>query len=390
MPERILAGRGFIQGFNKNRMFLKETDYSSVWARLTRMVLSLLGMVAVFCPVSAFAVGELREIYRHPRALAMGNAFTAIADDEAAMFYNPAGLAGITKTTIQFAALDLELSSESLTVGLEGTSQVKKLDLTTVNLLMGKNIYLRGSAIASYSIPNFGLAVIADEQIALYAKNPAYPQVVLGLQTTNGLQMSYGTTVNRLNRERYEIRVGGGVKYLFRRGGYHLLTLEQMVNLNTSTVSNVTGNYETSLGLDLGVQYVKHINKRLSLVAGLAYTEIGGLKFGGQADAQPENLSFGLAAKLKFPGLAVNVAYDYRHITQSTDARMRHHMGVEFKLPIFSLYGGYNQVYPSYGFGVNVWLVNVMLLSYIEEIGSLAHQDPERRYLLRAAVGFGL
>jgi long-chain fatty acid transport protein len=60
----------------------------------------LAGSVASRLDASAFAVNEMSA-----RAMGMGGAFIAIADDSSALFYNPAGIAFQTKTNAQMEAL---------------------------------------------------------------------------------------------------------------------------------------------------------------------------------------------------------------------------------------------------------------------------------------------
>lgn len=63
-----------------------------------RYLLCLLGITVV--SVSSSAAPILFEMGASARAMALGGAFSAIADDESALFYNPAGLAFLDKTTV--------------------------------------------------------------------------------------------------------------------------------------------------------------------------------------------------------------------------------------------------------------------------------------------------
>lgn len=63
-----------------------------------RYLLCFLGITLV--SVSSSAVPIIFEMGTSARAMALGGAFSAIADDESAVFYNPAGLAFLSKTTV--------------------------------------------------------------------------------------------------------------------------------------------------------------------------------------------------------------------------------------------------------------------------------------------------
>lgn len=63
-----------------------------------RYLLCLLGITLV--SVSSSAAPIIFEMGASARAMALGGAFSALADDESAVFYNPAGLAFLNKTTV--------------------------------------------------------------------------------------------------------------------------------------------------------------------------------------------------------------------------------------------------------------------------------------------------
>ena len=58
--------------------------------RLAALLLAL----AAFAPVEAAKATPSSQVPVGPRAIAMGGAYSAIADDASALFWNPAGLAG--------------------------------------------------------------------------------------------------------------------------------------------------------------------------------------------------------------------------------------------------------------------------------------------------------
>jgi len=64
------------------------------------MKYSLCILCIALISVSSSAAPILTEMGTSARAMALGGAFAAIADDESAVFYNPAGLAFLSKTTV--------------------------------------------------------------------------------------------------------------------------------------------------------------------------------------------------------------------------------------------------------------------------------------------------
>ncbi len=339
-------------------------------------------------PVSA---GMLPETYRGARAQAMGNAFVGLADDEQALFYNPAGLAGNQHYTFHYAGIDLA-ASQDLIGSISSAKEFSSPSRDTLNALMGKNISGQARLSSILLIPNFGIGFISDGQGAIYQKNKAWPYTVLGYQTTSGLQAGYGFSTggkkgNR-NRLRPEIRFGIAAKMLYRKGGYRKVPLTTIVSADTEEFKEMIGTTGRGFGVDLGTQYIRPVSKDLKLGFGLALTDVGGTSFGDGPDPIPQNLSAGLAATYEFGFATLNVAYDWRHILDETDWRKKSHLGFEFAIPMISVYAGLSQVNVTYGLAFDAWLFRVTAYSYTEELGSYAKQDSERRFALRMALKF--
>ena len=354
---------------------------------LLSLRMALLGL-GLFGATNAFAYSELRELYRGTRAQAMGNAFVAVADDDEAIFYNPAGLAGIKGFSLNYAVADLELSTDAIATATTGTSALSNFSPSSLNALMGKDIYARAQITPNIVMPKFGIALIVDEQVAILAKNQALPQLTIGYQTTDGVQVATGTSV--LKRGRSDLRVGAAMKLLWRRGGYHILPATALFSLGGNTLGDLSGDFEQGIGADVGLQYIYTLNKKLSFAYGFSATDMGDTTFGGQADPLKSNFSMGLAATFKMPNLTAILAYDQRHLLTDTDGRKRNHIGLELQLPFISVMGGMNQMYLTYGASFDLWIFKLTAVSYAEELDTYAFQDPERRYLLRIALKFGL
>ncbi len=360
----------------------KASYFRFFWAGVIGVVGMLSGMLSFERP--SFALSELRELYRGSRAQAMGNAFVAVADDEEAIFYNPAGLAGNTRTKITYLAADIEASNDLIFGIGQNLGAFSKLGAGTINTLMGKDIYGRVTLSPTITFPGFGLAVLVDDQAALMAKNMALPHITLGYQATNGMQAGFGFAVGGKKRKsRGELRLGVAGKVLWRRGGYHEIPLMNMFKINANTLGDMTGGFERGMGGDLGAQYLFDLDPHIRLSAGTAYTDILDTKFGGIADSQPSNLSTGAAASYHFKRASTTVAYDYRHMLTTTDWRKKSHLGWELSLPIVSVQAGLNQMTFCYGATVDLFLFKIRALSYAEDMAAFANLESQRRYMFR-------
>lgn len=355
-------------------------------------VIRLLIIPALLLIAVGAHAGELMEFYRGARAQAMGNAYVGLADDEQTLFYNPAGLAGIERASLHYFTTDLTVSHDVVFGYQDSKSAFENPSGDSLNVIIGKNLYLEGQVTPMLVMPGFGVSFYADGQAAFLAQNKALPYVTLGYQTTNGLVFGFGKTLGRrgFKSKKHEFRIGAGGKWLFRRGGYTQIPLSELIDIDKGTISRLTGGFEPGVGVDLGTQYIYKATKRFRLSTGLVWNNIGDISFGGGPDPIRQVLAVGSALTYEYGWVKLNVTYDLRHLTAQTDWRKKNHAGIEFALPFLSVYGGVNQVFFTYGASFNAWLFRLTALSYAEERGSFAYQNPERRYQLRLALKIDL
>jgi hypothetical protein len=322
----------------------------------------------------------------------MGNAFTAVADDEEAVFYNPAGLAGINKFSLMLGSVSVDTSNELISNFSTYQKAISNYSISSLNTLIGKNLYARGTGLASFTVPGFELAGIYDAQVAVRLKNLAYPQGIIVYQTTYGVQTGVGFKVFKLKRNRGELRFGVSGKLLYRSGGFQYPTLTQIMTLSTQAIESGFASQGTGYGLDTGTQFVYHlVKKKLDLQAGLVMTDIGNTAFSSGAASQLSNLSFGLAAILRSRDLTATLAYDSGHILDgSMDFSRKNHFGLELKFPVVSLSAGINALSPTFGASLDLWIFKVSGLYYGEDQATVANQDLEQRTMVNASVKFDL
>ena len=354
---------------------------------------SLIAFALALMSQSAFAaVGtdSLNDLYSSAEALGMGNAFTAVVDDEQSLYYNPAGLAGVTRPKVTYLDVQAEISSGIITTTQSSLSTFSNLSGDALNALMGKDIYARASIAPTLVFPGFGIGLLVDQQLAIYSQNIALPSMTLGDQTTNGIKVGYARSFypgSRKKNGKNEIRVGVAAEMLFRRGGYYNLSESQLININETSFKNIVGNFGDGFGLDTGIQYLRHQSQRLTLMAGAAWENAGGVTFSTPTAApQQGDLSLGVGARYQLPGIRTTVAYDMKHLDESTDWRMRQHAGIEFKIPLVSVSAGINEISYTFGASVDVWLAKVSFVSYAEELAAEAGLATERRYMVRISL----
>lgn len=356
---------------------------------------SLLAFVQESPAVGGFD-SELHPLYRGARATAMGGAFVAIADDEQAIFLNPAGLAGQTGFNLNYGNVDVEAGPELYTSLPEVTAAFASASASSLNAFVGKHYYGRFQATPNIMMPNIAVSGLVSGEAALYARNLILPEYMIGFQQTNGVQAAVALSVIPSGRKknRHDLRVGLAGKMMLRKGGYKSVSftdLLKIVDQKTAFFENLAGDYQLGYSFDLGLQYVFKANKMFTLMAGLAWLDMGDMVFGGAADTQKQNLSLGIGSLLDFGFAKIRLAYDYRNITDDrSDYMKKNHVGMELKIPFVSAQVGLYQSYLSYGVGVDVWLVSVQGTIYQEDLGTVSRDDKVLRYLARVALKLSL
>jgi hypothetical protein len=315
----------------------------------------------------------------------MGNAFTAVADDDQAIFYNPAGLAGVKDFTLNVASISLEASNDLLTGAGDLTGSLSG-GLGSLNALMGKNYYVRGQGYSSLVIPGLGVAALYDQQISASLKNLAIPTGTLGVQTTYGVQVGFGKSLNGKRKAKWDVRIGAAAKFLTRSGGYQTLSLTDLLTLDTSSLTRSLSESGSGIGFDLGAQYVYTFKKRFTFMGGAVFKDVGDTTFSTGSAPIRSNMVLGVAGTYQYSDLKATLSYDYSNLLNSMDWRKKSHLGLELKFPLISLYSGLNQIYPTYGASVDLWLIKVMYLSYAEEQATLVNQDASRRSMVQITI----
>ncbi|MDP2752998.1 MAG: hypothetical protein Q8P40_01195, partial [Nitrospirota bacterium] len=79
-----------------------------------RIVVFIIAAIFVLTSGYSAMAKEYPSLYRGIRPLGMGGAFTAVSDDENALFYNPAGLSKISKFKLGLINPLLEVSKKSI------------------------------------------------------------------------------------------------------------------------------------------------------------------------------------------------------------------------------------------------------------------------------------
>jgi hypothetical protein len=361
-----------------------------------------------------YAAGvEARELYG-PEAgvvpFGMGRAYSAVADDWLALYYNPAGLALVNGVDLQL--FDLRIGSNRDVI--ESYDNVKKLSdssksvAAVLNEFAGRHVMAEISNHSQITVPGFALGLGYQVHASVDMQNKAYPQTLMryskDLSFNTGAALGFGP--------RKDFRIGTRIGHIRRQGGAREIEIDEIAG-NKSSLVDLFQNSGSGWSGTVGVQYRLPSTGRTEVITSFVWHDIGKTSFGGQmAKDRPtrieDNMVAGLA--LRFPiGGAMNrryvrrhghvrtsnhltFAFDYSHLNYGLGREHfpKHtHLGMNLDLPLLSFQLGLNQTSLTFGTAFDIGLVRVALATYGEELGSYAGQRRDRRYLLSIGSSLG-
>ncbi len=347
--------------------------------------------------ISVTALGaELEELYRSPRMMAMGGTAVALAENEEALWLNPAGLANVSRMRFQLVSADVAVANDLVMDYLAGDLALSSDTEAVIDMLMSKRLSLRVQSAPSLVMPNLGVGVLIDQQLGASISNPVLPEMDYLFQSTAAVQV--GTGFSLLNRHRRgsrtvlgrDLRVGASVKFLQRRGGNITIPTNQIFEIDRTLLLSLPGAWGNWMGFDVGVQGVTPLSKTAYLHTGVAYTNLGPPAYDVTGpDSVDGNLAAGAAVRWWMKRISFSVAAEMRHLLDDADWRKKTHVGMELALPTgMAFWAGLNQTQLTYGAALDLWLVRLSAAAYGLDMGGYAFEETESRWSLRADLKF--
>ena len=148
--------------------------------------------ILILVTLNSVLAQELSYISRSPKALLMGDAFTAIADDEFTLFYNPAALA--KNKGVSFTLLD---PSFGLTNALTELDRFKNFPSGAgaapqiANRLMDFPIYIQVGAVPTLKMGPIGFSLFADNKTSILLRNATNPMLNVNYRYDRGFIIGY-------------------------------------------------------------------------------------------------------------------------------------------------------------------------------------------------------
>lgn len=350
-----------------------------------------IAIAGLACLLASSALSrELPAFYRGVRPLGMGGAFTAVADDDNAIFYNPAGLDKIDRWRMAVLNPLVEVNQK----GVDFYKDAKDTDfddtVEVTRLLqdhMGDYLHLRGALFPNFYMRHFAFGVLGQATINAQPNNIAFPELQVhdALTTASG---HFGTGWGFFDGI---LRAGGAVKYVTAKGMHdRIYTVADIASDNFGDEVKDDLKRGSGFGFDAGAMLEFPVVLKPTLA--VMVQNIGDVDL-EDAGKIPQQVNVGISLRHAFSWLALTAAADYTDVLKKVgaddDTYKRIHMGVEARLwDMVALRGGYNQGYGTIGVSVDFRVLRVDYANYCEEIGGAAGDRSDRRQVLQVTLGW--
>lgn len=350
----------------------------------------------------------IHQPYTSTRALGMGNAFTAVADDHNAMFYNPAALAfrkdgqfhGFLRGGLDSEILDLQKE-------IDRADDQPDPDQAMADLIeskYGDHYFTRVTTGAMYVRPRWGFAFIpADLSLDVSAHQQVGPSLNVNAYLDSTIATSYARKVKWLKG--HDIAWGTTVKAVHRGHVGQSVRATQLVE-GTDIFDEKDANEGLTFDFDLGLLWKLKptgFMKNLKPTFAFVIRNVVDYGFTTQFDiisdnsGEPPKLGrrFDLGSKWQLPKFWVfdpHLAVDMRDMGHENWTPLKgFHAGMELYWKMYNWWKGHwavgvNQGYWTAGVGARLGWFQFDAVSYGEEVGTSKTRQENRRYMLELSI----
>ena len=362
-----------------------------------RVRVILVGVMLSFHVSQELPAQFLRPNYLGVRPTAMGNAYTAVADDNNVLWYNPAGLTQIRG--LHFNLFNFLMGADS-TQTLSGIKEAV-MNGQYSNLLQGQNPeFLRDTVAPSFFMPNFGFALLQNAQGILNIENLTSTGVDIFAANDLGAIAGIGIPVSKY------LGFGVAASFVERSGIDVSMTPSQLLAYFSLSESQFMANIYQALTSRMGTGYgfgvhlgalarLPIVDSNNELTFGAAALNVGRTTFTslGSLPAPPglpPVYNFGTSLLHYFHARSsLRWSVDIHHNFEVMPFFKQAHLGAEYRFSQFHFDVGLYQAYPTFGCGFHApHHTEVIFSSYAMELGDKVWEQGLRVYLLQVNIGF--
>lgn len=359
----------------------------------------------------------IHQEYTSTRALGMGNAFTAVADDHSAIFYNPATLA-LRKDSQLRMFLRGGTTPETLDLFDEIDKAGQQTDEVNAytDLIMshyGDHFYFRAPTIGGMWVkPKWGIALIpVDLSLDAAVHRQLGPMLNLNMYMDTTLAVSYADKLKWLPK-RHTLTWGTTIKSIHRIHVGEAVSAGQLAN-GSDLFDTERANEGLTIDLDIGTywkppvpqrgffKFLKYMEPSFAIVGRnlIDYGFKQNFHFIDKNSGEPPHLQrrFDFGSRWDLPKFWVfdpKLAADIRDVGHDNfTLRKGTHVGLEFYWKLYSWWKGHwsvglNQEYWTAGFGARFGFFQLDLATFGEEVGTDSVKVESRRYIAEMSLDF--
>ncbi len=343
----------------------------------------------IFC--QELLAKEFRYLARSPKALLMGDAYTAVADDEYTLFYNPAALGrhkGIHISSINPKVELPDILSKNLgrlKFSVDGRYENwPKEPVGIVDRILGTPLHLGASIAPTMKFENFAFTWLSSSTTDLTLRNATHPTLDMNYRYDRGFLLGAAFPLLGGGGDKSMKKLSGGftLKKIDRsslQGDFDLFGTELLEIIeNSDSYKDIRRSLGYSkgsgFGFDVGIEQVYSAGPT-TIVMGLSILDIGGTSFStdeGLDDIPDQKMStnFGAAFSQEYGLFDYTVSMDFSPILDpQTDFLTKLKLGFKASVPGFEFLMGINGGYWSYGIGLDLFIVKLNVGFYGIESG---------------------
>ncbi|MBG56155.1 MAG: hypothetical protein CL935_03375 [Deltaproteobacteria bacterium] len=363
--------------------------------RVQKLLTALLSLWFFLIPLAN--ASEPAFVRESLRARGMGNAFTAVANDEMLFFYNPAGLRSVIYNIYEIVSFNFTVNENTLSMSNSSNSS------STLGSLSGKKLYVEYNVgLLSHINSRFGWSLFQNTLIDIQVRNPVFPY----LETRSFVQagLAGGMAWSFLD---YQLDVGLGAKLVQRAGidtKFHVFD-EAIIELTEENkYTKLANKFEnkTAIAPDAGIVYHFDGVHNLYPKVAISLQNIGGLDF-NNAGKVPMTMNLGVSTESELGGFDLILAADYLDLTDGqnlvstgnsiTERNIKFGAEIGWKKlfnghHLFSIRAGRNGPYNSAGWTLNLFGFKIDVAKYAQEIGGYSGELMDQRTSLQISTIF--
>ena len=333
-------------------------------------------MGALCAAAATVQAGEYAALRESLRARGMGGAFTAVANDEYALFYNPAGLRSVYYNIFTLVNAAVTVNQTTTDFGNEANAS------NALSSYSGKKLYLEPLDLGLLSFVNsrFGWSVFGNSVFDFRIDSISGSNVDA---TFNAYGQFGGVLGGAWSFLDHQLDVGISGKIAHRTGSATTVTVTEQaiidayVSQNTTALENsIKTSYDnkTAFSADVGVMY--HLDSYYTFAPKLGLSYLGELNFGG-AGKIPGTLNLGASTESEYGGIDIIMAADYMDVLDAHKLKGgKFRFGLE--LGVEKLNNGHHAAsfrmghngYLSSGISLNLWKLKIDYAQYSQTLNS--------------------